>query len=313
MFVVDFAKREKKKDLHHCKEPPSLNMVRHEHVKLESETNLFPIDEVIRRHPYYTTVRLITTPLANFTPKPFLHEVSTTTNLIELIQLRMNASQSYIEAIPLDQVDVEAAFQNKLQFYGSKNEVILHIDQASYQKLPNLQKDQTHDRYGSVSSFEHAQVKRLTDYKIGHGENNYSRYRYKIKIKFSQPELEYIIKTLFNNVRTESYIYDPEMDLPIPECEEDIVRMPLSPAHQTELDDHKTQARELTTLFANLEPHQITNYQQYNTFPLPRYTMHNVYCESITQSDWVMLSLHTRDTHTFIEKDGLVAKVREEK
>lgn len=288
-------------------------MAREEYVILESKDNFLLIDQVIRKRPYYTTVRLITAPSLQFTPKPFLREVSTTTNLMELIRLKKNAYKSYIEAIPLDQVDLDPAFQNKLQFYGPKDEVIIHLDQVSYQKLPNLHQDQKHDRYGSISSFDYSQVKKLTNDKIGHGENDYSRYRYKIKIKFSQPEFEFIIKTLFNNVRAESYIYDPGMELPTPQIHKDTVSMPVLSNNGLELDDYTTDTQELITLFTHLEPLQITNSSQYETFPLTRYTMNNVYCESITGTNWEILSLHTKDTHMFIQKNEKVAIVHVER
>lgn len=289
------------------------NMTREEYVTLESKENFLPIDQVIRRRPYYTTVRLITSQSLQFTPKPFLREVSTTTNLMEIIRQKKSAYESYIEAIPLDQVDLDPAFQNKLQFYGPKDEVIIHLDQASYQKLPNLHQDQKHDRHGSLSSFDYSQVKKLTNDKIGHGENNYSRYRYKIKIEFSQPEFEFIIKTLFNNVRAESYIYDRDMEFPTPPVHKDTVSMPILSKNGLELDDYTTNTQEFITLFTHLGPLQITNSSQFETFPLTRYTMHNVYCESITGTDWEILSLHTKDTHMLIHKDENVAIVHVEK
>lgn len=281
---------------------------------LKSPNNTYPLDEIIRKEPYYTTVHLIVAPTETFSPKPFLREVSTTTNLIDLIRLKRSACPSYLEAVPFDQIDLDPVFQNKLQFYGQTDEVIIHLDQPSYQKLPNLNKDQNkHDRYGKASSFDHVQVKRLTNDKIGHGGNYHARYRYKIKIKFSQPQLEFIIKTLFYNVRVESYIYDTKIDSPTPEVYKDTMHMPVNLKIESDVDGFKQRAEELLILCTNLNTLQIVNPLQFDTIPMTRYTMHNVYCESITGTQWKLLSLHTKDSHTFIQRYSNLAIVRVER
>ncbi|KAI5958763.1 hypothetical protein CANMA_004180 [Candida margitis] len=225
---------------------------------------------------------------------------------------KKNAYRSYVEAIPLDQVDLNPTFQNKLQFNGYTGEAIIHLDQPSYQKLPNLQKDQRGGHYISPhNTVKYAKVKKLSNGKVGHGKNSYSRYRYKISIKFTQPQLEFIIKTLFNNVQAESYIYDHDLDLPVPQFHQDVINLPTSLIEPR--DGFSEAFKEMITLVANFNPQQITDWQEVETVIQKQYTMHNVYCESITSAKWDALLLETKDSHAVILREEIGALVSEEK
>ncbi|KAI5965019.1 hypothetical protein KGF57_000812 [Candida theae] len=294
-------------------------MIREQDFELTPEDHSSTIDAVIERYPYYTTVRLISDASVDFTPKPCLREVTNTTNLMDLIRSKNTASESYIEAVPMDQVRLDPSFQNKLQFHGNpQNEAVIHIDQLSYQKLPNLNPPaetwhRTRRKRRSEPCVDSPQVRKITNDKIGSGGHNHSRYRYKIKIKLChQALLESIIKTLFSNAQVESYIYDESINLPIPEVRKDTMHMPVNQVALSDLDDFKQKAEGLLMLYTDLDPQQVITNMDVDTIALTRYTMHNVCSKSITGAEWKLLSLHTKDTHTFIQRYQGSILVRDE-
>lgn len=247
------------------------------------------VAKAITKHPFYKTVHIIADPESNISlPSASFHTLETS-DLYNIIQEK-HLEDVCIKAIPTDQTPELPEFQNTLLL--NKDTITINLDQASFQKCPNLQSRNK----GTIRKLQHA--------KVGHGGNYHARYRFEIKCQPTILELEYIIKTLFSTANVSIYsnaststkisdqngtIHSEKSTAKIPDC--------------SLLDIFERY--ELLTLSTNFDQLQILHQDdELETNYFTRYTLLNVISSALLKTKWHILSLQGENTHTLLQVKG---------
>ncbi|KAI3404591.2 hypothetical protein KGF56_002586 [Candida oxycetoniae] len=241
--------------------------------------------KIIKKYPYYDKVQIITKTEANETtlPRASFRKLQTS-NLFQICLSNSN-EETYISAVPEDQLQTAKHFQDRFIFQNG--EVKMVLNQSSFQKCPNLQ-----------SRYIGSRLRKLKNEKLGHGGNYHAQYRYEITTDLGPPELKYILDTLFSKV--EASIYSTNTNLPEGEwidVPQNITKASIPNCN--ELDE--LERYEALTMFANFDAKQILNANEFKLDYYTRYTLENVISSALLNTKWCLLSSRNDSTHILLE------------
>ncbi|KAI5949318.1 hypothetical protein KGF54_005553 [Candida jiufengensis] len=239
------------------------------------------IEEILQQKPYFDKIIVLSNTTTNNLKFPkSSYSTTTSTNVYNYINSRFNKKDSFLEIIPLEEVNLLPILQNKLTLYTSfSNRLVFHLNQSTFQNLPSLKSNGI-----KVQKFKHNS--------IGHGSNNHISYQYKITIDFESPETEYILKVVFPHVAfIKDYHYNDVECSPT----KNLANLP-------DLDN-------LENLMFRGEPEEILDMYEELTLAIngdlnlpksiTRYTLENVYSKfwSLNFTDWEVISFQRSDIH----------------